>query len=485
MKGARRVTVIGAGPAGVAATYDLAKRRIPVTCFEAACRVGGISGTVAHKGFRFDVGGHRFFSKIPAVNSLWKEILGKEFLLRPRLSRIYYNGRFFHYPLQPGNVLQGLGLARTAKILASYLKGRLFPLREEKNFEQWVTNRFGAELHTIFFKPYTEKVWGMPCTEIGAEWAAQRIRGLSLWTAAVNALFKQPTTVKSLIDEFHYPRLGPGQMYETMAEKAELLGAKLRLGYRVVAVEHQDCRISAVQLLHDGRQTREVGTDFISTMPITELVLAMRPHAPLQVLAAARALRYRSLVTVNLMLRRPEKFSDTWVYVHDPKFRTGRVQFFANWSPAMVPDANHSSLGLEYFCSEGDDLWSRPKDELRQLAVEEAVALGLVDRDEVFDALVIKMPKCYPVYDENHQRHVTTLRNYLANFHNLQLSGRYGLFKYNNMDHSIFTALCAVENLLGARHDLWSVNADEQYCEEEKVAKRQAGKLRFSEGFAG
>ena len=484
MTASHEVTVIGAGPAGVAATYALARRKIPVTCLEAAGRVGGISGTVERKGFRFDIGGHRFFSKIPAVTSLWQEILGKEFLRRPRLSRIYYDGKFFNYPLQPGNVLAGLGLARAAKILASYLRSKLFPLEQEKNFEQWVTNRFGAELYTIFFKPYTEKVWGMPCSKIGAEWAAQRIRGLSLWTAAVHALGKRPATVKSLIDEFHYPRLGPGQMYETMAEKAALLGARVLLAHRVVGVEHRHGRIRAVQLLHGGRPTRMVGTDFISTMPITELVFAMRPEAPPQVVAAARALRYRSLVTVNLMLRRPEKFPDTWIYVHDPQFKTGRVQFFANWSPAMVPDANHSSLALEYFCSEGDEFWSLSRDELRQLAIEEATALGLVDGDEVCDALVIKMPKCYPVYDDDYQRHMATIRSYLAGFGNLQLCGRYGLFKYNNMDHSIYTGLCAVENILGAGHDLWSINADEQYCEEGKIVDVPERRLRLTEGYA-
>lgn len=481
MTASKEVFVIGAGPAGVAATYDLARRKIPVTCLEAAGRVGGISGTIEHKGFRFDIGGHRFYSKIPAVTSLWKEILGKDFLRRPRLSRIYYDGEFFNYPLQPGNVLQGLGVACAVKILASYVRSRLFPLHEEKNFEQWVTNRFGAELYTIFFKPYTEKVWGMPCSEIGAEWAAQRIRGLSLWTAALNALLKQPTTVKTLIDEFHYPRLGPGQMYETMAKKAAVLGARVLLAHRVVGVEHRDGRICAVHLQHNGLRKRAAATDFISTMPITELVLAMQPQAPTQVVEAARALRYRSLVTVNLMLQRPQNIPDTWIYIHDPKLKTGRVQFFANWSPAMVPDANHSSLALEYFCCEGDGFWSKSEDELRQLAIEEAAVLGLVEIDEVLDALVIKMGKCYPVYDKDYQGHVATIREYLAGFSNLQPCGRYGLFKYNNMDHSIFTALCAVENILGAEHDLWSINADEQYCEEEKIGKGPANRLRFSE----
>jgi len=484
MKTSPAVLVIGAGPAGLAATYDLAKRNIPVVCLEASGRVGGISGTVLHRGFRFDIGGHRFFSKIPKVNGLWREILGNDFLLRPRRSRIYHDGRFFHYPLRPGNVLRGLGPIRTARILLSYLRASLFPLADEKNFENWITNRFGAELYNLFFKSYTEKVWGMPCTEICAEWAAQRIKGLSLGTAVANALFKGQPTVKSLIEEFHYPRLGPGQMYETMTEKAKRLGARLELNHRVAEIEHDHFCIQSLCTQQEGKRTKMTGTDFIATMPITELVLAMRPKAPPEVEAAARALRYRSLITVNLCLARPEKFSDTWIYVHDPKFRTGRVQFFANWSPDMVPDADHSSLALEYFCSEGDEFWSLSKDSIMELAIGEATALGLTGRDEILEAFVIKMPKCYPVYDAHYSRHVKIIRRYLAKFRNLHLCGRYGLFKYNNMDHSIFTALCAVENILGSHHDVWAINGDEQYCEEERI-DRPLRDLRLSKGYAG
>jgi len=468
MKQAKRVLIIGGGPSGLVATYDLSKRKIPVVCLEADKMVGGISRTIEYKGFRFDVGGHRFFTKIQAINDLWQEILGDEFLRRPRLSRIYYNGKFFNYPLQAMNALLGLGLIASAQILGSYLQAKVVPSAEEATFEQWVTNRFGSKLYNVFFKTYTEKVWGVPCTEIRAEWAAQWIKGLSLYSAVVNALFKQKEVIKTLIDEFNYPRLGPGQMYETMAHKAEILGGEIRLKHRVKEVQHENGRITGVCVAGPDGVNVEAGTDFISTMPITQLILNLRPEAPQEVINAARALRYRSLLTVNLLMDCPENLPDTWIYVHDPSVRMGRVQCFANWSPYMVPDANHSSVGLEYFCWEGDDFWSMPDDALVALGKEEIGRLGLVDPDAVFDGFVIRMPKCYPVYDEAYKGHVETIRDFLKGFKNLQLCGRYGLFKYNNMDHSMLTALLSVENILGANHDVWSINADDEYHEEEK-----------------
>jgi len=464
----KKILIIGGGPAGLAATYDLAKRKIPVTCFEADSVVGGISRTVNYNGFRFDIGGHRFFSKILAVNNLWFEILGKEFLKRPRLSRIFYNGKFFYYPLQPSNALLGLGIICSLRILASYCRARLFPSNDEQTFEQWVTNRFGAELYNVFFKTYTEKVWGIPCSEIRAEWAAQRIKGLSLWTAVVNAFFKPQKTVKTLINEFNYPRFGPGQMYETMADKAEALGGTVELNHRVIAVEHDGSRVTVVRVKNAAGESLIGGTDFISTMPITELVLAMRPVAPPEVIEAARSLRYRSLLTINLLLNRPEQLPDTWIYVHDPSVKMGRVQFLANWSPHMVPNQQYSSLGLEYFCWQGDELWQTKDEELFDMGTMEIEWLGLASPKDIFDGFVVRMPKCYPVYDEAYLGHINKIKNYLKIFKNLQLCGRYGLFKYNNMDHSILTALCAVENILGANHDVWSINADDEYHEERK-----------------
>lgn len=463
----KKVLVIGGGPAGLAATYDLAKRNIPVTCFEGDKMVGGISRTVEYKNFRFDVGGHRFFTKIPSVSKLWHEILGDDFLTRPRISRIFYGRKFFYYPLRPVNALSGLGLWQSIRIVVSYLRAKLFPGKEESTFAQWVTNRFGAELYSIFFKTYTEKVWGIPCTEIQAEWAAQRIKGLSLWTLISNTLFKSTNVVKTLINEFQYPRLGPGQMYETMAAKAQEIGACIKLRHRVLTIQHEANHIQSLQVANEQGVTNNVaGTDFISTMPITELILHLHPKPPEEVINAAQSLRYRSLLTVNLLLNRKEKLPDTWIYIHDPQIKMGRIQFFANWSPFMVPDENHSSVGLEYFCSEGDSLWSASEKDLLDLGKKEVEALGLVKQEEIIDGFIIKMAKCYPVYDRTFQKNLSIIQNYLIQFDNLQLCGRYGLFKYNNMDHSILTALYAVENILGAQHNVWTVNADDEYHEE-------------------
>jgi protoporphyrinogen oxidase len=465
----KRVLVIGGGPAGLAATYSLARRAIPAVCFESDRVLGGISRTIEYKGFRFDVGGHRFFTKIPAVENLWHEILGDEFLRRPRLSRIYYDKTFFYYPLRPANALIGLGAVRSVQILGSYLMARIRPSLPEVTFEQWVSNRFGSRLYTIFFKTYTEKVWGIPCSEISAEWAAQRIKGLSLWTAVANAVRKpKKTAVKTLIGEFRYPRLGPGQMYENMGWQAERLGAAIRMRHRVKKVLHDGHSVTGLVIDHARSEIAESGTDYISTMPITELILRLQPAPPSRVVEAARALRYRSIVTVNLLLKRRETLPDTWIYVHDPEVRLGRIQFFANWSPSMVPDKDHSSVGLEYFCDEGDDLWSASDERLLALGREELARLDILDTSTVFDGFAVRMPKCYPVYSQGYSRHIETIRKYLKRFGNLQLCGRYGLFRYNNMDHSIVTALYAVENILGAAHDVWAVNADDEYHEELK-----------------
>lgn len=467
----KSIIVFGAGPAGLAATYDLAKRGVAVRCLEADRQVGGISRTILYKGFRFDIGGHRFFSKYEKVNRLWQEVLGEEFLLRPRLSRIYYNGHFFYYPLQAVNALKGLGPIRSLRILSSYVKAQMFPVKAEKSFEDWVSNRFGRELYAIFFKTYTEKVWGIPCHEIQAEWAAQRIKGLSLYSAVVDALFgrfQKQKAIKTLINEFYYPKYGPGQMYETMALKAEKAGATITMRQRVIEVQHEDNAICRVKVQGEGEEKLLAATHFISSIPITELILCLRPEPPREVVAAARALRYRSLLTVNLLLDISQQLPDTWIYVHDSSVRLGRIQCFANWSPFMVPDRDASSLGLEYFCNEGDALWAMPDDKLLELGSEEMAKIGLLQAASVTDGFVVRMPKCYPVYDGNYRMHLQVIREYLQRFSNLQLCGRYGLFKYNNMDHSILTALMTVENVLGAHHDVWAINADDEYHEEHK-----------------
>lgn len=465
MEDKKQIIVIGGGPSGLTATYTSCKKNIPVVCFEADTVVGGISRTVKYKGYRFDIGGHRFFTKIPEVNALWEEILDNDFLLRPRLSRIYYNKMFFDYPLKAKDSLLGLGLLNSFLIGMSYIKSSLFPVEPEETFEKWVSNRFGTRFYKIFFKTYTEKVWGIPCTEIRAEWAAQRIKGLSLWSAVMSALFKPKKIIKTLIDEFRYPRLGPGQMYEAMAEKAADIGGVIALEHRVTKVYHNRKRITGVLVETGNGKREEKGTDFISTMPITQLILSMMSEPPEDVTKAARSLRYRALLTVNLILDQPQVLPDTWIYIHDASIKMGRIQFFANWSPDMIPDKHHSSVGLEYFCWEGDELWTMEDNDLLTLGIAELYSLGLAPKDKILDGFVIRMPKCYPVYDEHYQKNIAIIRRYLSSFSNLQICGRYGLFKYNNMDHSILTALYAVENVLGAEHDVWSVNADDEYHE--------------------
>lgn len=465
--GTNSFTIIGAGPAGLAAAYTLAKTGCRATVLEQDVQVGGLSKTVEYKGFRFDIGGHRFFTKNQEVDSLWREILGDEFLRRPRQSRIFYRGKLFHYPLKPVNALMGLGPWTSAAVIGSFLKRKLFPRTPETNFEDWVSNRFGDSLYSIFFKTYTEKVWGIPCRTISADWAAQRIRNLDLARAVLSALgIGQGRKIASLIDEFDYPRHGPGQMYEQMAAQAVGLGAELRLRTRVVALRHHGGRIKSVTVNEpSGVRTLPV-ENLISSMPLSELVLALDPPPPPEVVAAARGLRYRSILTVNLLVRQAETVPDTWIYIHSPDIRAGRLQLYKNWSPAMVPDPGWSSLGLEYFAFEDDEFWSLPDEELVTIARQDLAGLDVVDPAKVDDGFVFRYAKAYPIYDEGYRQRVAAVRRFLATLTNAAPVGRYGQFRYNNMDHSILTALLGVRRLMGEDVDPWQVNEEAEYHEE-------------------
>jgi len=464
----RRIVILGCGPAGLAAGYELVQRGEKVVCLEKDNMVGGISRTVCHKGFRFDIGGHRFFTKIPRVDKLWHEILAEEFLKRARLSRIYYNNKFFNYPLKPTNALAGLGFVNSIEILASFLASKIKPYPQENTFEQWVSNRFGKKLYRIFFKTYTEKVWGIPCDQIAAEWAAQRIKGLSLASAIKTAMFgDKQKKIKTLIKKFDYPRLGPGQMYEAMAERIKQMGGVVLLKHEAKKLRAANGKIIAVEAADaQGNMSIIEGTDFLSSMPVNELALAISPMGPESVATAAGKFTYRSLLTVNLMMNRKETFPDTWIYIHSPEVKVGRIQCFKNWSPFMVPDENSSSLGLEYFCTEGDELWNSTDSDLIELAKKEIKKLGIADPASVFDAFVLRMPKTYPVYFMDYKQYLEVIKKYLAGFGNLQCIGRNGMFKYNNMDHSISSALLAVENIFGANNNLWAVNTEEEYHEQ-------------------
>jgi protoporphyrinogen oxidase len=465
--------IAGAGPAGLTAAYELTKHGHPCVVLEADPHlVGGISRTDQYKGYRFDIGGHRFFSKSDEVNRIWREILGDELIVRSRLSRIYYNRRFFHYPLQAVDALVKLGPIRATRILLSYFKARLHPIQPERTFEDWVVNRFGRMLFETFFKTYTEKLWGMPTNTISADWAAQRIKGLSLTEAVRNALFGgrargKGEIVKTLIDSFQYPRLGPGQMWEAARDRILAAGGAVHHDRRVVRIEHDGSAVTTfVARDAQGRLTRYHGHHFLSSMPVRSLIRAMSPEPPREVVEAANALRYRDFLTVVLIVDAPETFPDNWIYIHEPGVRLGRVQNFKNWSPDLVPDPSKSSLGLEYFCFEGDDLWSMPDAELVELGRREISSIGLVDAAKVIDGCVVRMPKAYPVYDDVYQDHLAVIRRWLSNLDNLALAGRNGMHKYNNQDHSMMTAFLAARNILGdGPFDPWKVNTDAEYHE--------------------
>jgi len=470
------VIIIGAGPAGLTAAYVLSKAGVQSIVLEKDQTAGGIARTVNYKGYYFDIGGHRFFTKVKPVEDIWKEVLGEDLLRRNRLSRIYYNKKFFYYPLRPLNALLGLGIWNSILIFFSYLMAQLFPSKEEETFEQWVSNRFGKRLFKIFFKTYTEKVWGISCNEISAEWAGQRVKGLSLMTALKNAILKSQSpqkdkkkVIKTLIDEFDYPKFGPGMMWQAMVESIEKNGSQVYLGKAVEGIRWSGNKVEALEVKQNGQIELVHGTDFISSMPIREALQKFKPEVPKEVLEAANDLKYRDFLTVALIINKPMLFPDTWVYIHDPEVKVGRIQNFKNWSPFMVPDSTKTCLGLEYFCFEGDDLWNMPDDQLIELGKKDLESLGLVNRNDVEDGTVVRMPKAYPVYDSTYRKSLDVVRQFLGGIGNLQLVGRNGMHKYNNQDHSMLTAMLSAENILGARHDLWAVNVEQEYHEEMKI----------------
>ncbi len=478
--------IIGAGPAGLTAGYELKKLGVRSTVLEADQLVGGLSRTVAYRGYRFDIGGHRFFSKVPLVNDLWNEMLGEDFLVRPRLSRIHYRGHFFDYPLRAGNALAGLGPVEAALVCLSYAKARLSPHGHDNNFEQWVSRRFGRRLYEIFFKTYTEKVWGIPCAEISADWAAQRIKNLSLSEALRNALFSKNGAsadgkiITTLIDKFHYPRLGPGMMWESCERLLKEDGNETLRGIRVASIRHRHGKVDCIYGRTVSGESIEFGGDhFVSTMPLRELIHALDPLPPDAVLHAANRLRYRDYLTVVLIVNRPDVFPDNWIYIHSPEVKMGRIQNYKNWSPEMVPDPSRTSLGLEYFLWDNDEEWNWPQERLIELGIRECAQIGLIEPGEVEDGTVVRMQKAYPVYDHVYLDHLGTIKQYLANFKNLQTIGRNGQHRYNNQDHSMLTGVYAARNIVGADYDVWSVNVEQEYHEE---VRSETGKATIAAG---
>ncbi len=482
-----KAVIVGAGPAGLTAAYELSKQHARILVLEKDPEyVGGISRTVNYKGFRFDIGGHRFFSKSREVEDFWTEIAGEDMLDRPRSSRIYYRGQFYTYPLKPFEALSKLGLFESTLCMLSFMWARLNPTRDPRTFEDWVTNQFGSRLFRIFFKTYTEKVWGMSCKEISADWAAQRIKGLSLGSAIKHSLFsKKPKDrkqiVKTLIDTFRYPRLGPGMMWEVCTEKVRKLGGEVLLGRKVVG-----CRFDFTSNLWivtsrtaNGDLEEYRGEHLISSMPIRELIAQIEPKLPEAALHAARSLRYRDFLTVGLIVHDRGRFSDNWIYIHDPSVQVGRVQNYKSWSPEMVPDPDYCSYGLEYFCFEGDGLWTTSDRELIELAKGEIQKVNLAHSADVVDGCVIRQSKAYPVYDDTYQQHVKAIRKAIdETYPTLHLVGRNGMHKYNNQDHAMMTAMLTAKNILAGerKYDVWAVNQDAVY-HEAGAAGEQARKV--------
>ena len=477
--------IVGAGPAGLTSAYTLAKAGHEVVVLEQdPTYVGGISRTASYKGFLFDIGGHRFFSKSKEIVDLWNEILPDDFIERPRLSRIYYRGKFYSYPLKAFEALRNLGIMQSAACVASFGWAKLFPIEKPRTFHQWVRNNFGERLFSIFFKTYTEKVWGMGCDEISADWAAQRIKGLDLWAAVMDGLRRSlgrksgaSGSAKSLIESFRYPRRGPGMMWDAAARKIRDLGGRIDMDRGVVALDwNEETRIWTVTTRDaSGSEQTYRARRVISSAPIRDLMRAIKP-TPLSLLHA-RELKYRDFLTVVLIGRSDIVLPDNWVYIHDPSVKVGRVQNFRSWSPEMLPDDVSTCLGLEYFCFEGDGLWTSSDADLIELAKTEIAKIGLMRAEDVVDATIVRQPKAYPVYDDSYADHVALIRSEIASrYPTLHLVGRNGMHKYNNQDHAMMTGLLTAMNILAGEtvYDVWQVNEDAEYGEQGPSGAQEA-----------
>ncbi|MEB3354603.1 MAG: NAD(P)-binding protein [Cyanobacteriota bacterium] len=473
------VGIIGAGPAGLTAGYLLSKSGFQVDIFEADLNyVGGISRTEEYKGFRLDIGGHRFFSKSREIEALWSEILPDDMITRDRLSRIYYKKKFYSYPLEASEVVANLGKGESLLCIASYLRAKLTPRARASNLEEWVTAKFGSRLYRTFFKSYSEKVWGKACSEISADWAAQRIKGLSLTTAALASIRPRPPVqpegdranqIKTLITAFRYPRLGPGMMWEAAAERISTQGGRVMMNSRVQRLE-LDQAGGGWYLEQANSSANRHGPyhHVISSAPLGSIIPAIANHLPAELHAAASGLSYRDFLLVALILRPGPSFPDQWLYIHEPDLQVGRIQNFASWSPEMVDGSGRRCYGMEYFCFSEDVIWNLSNQELIALAAKELEALGLAEPGEVVDGCVVRQAKAYPVYDDTYQHRIDTIKAGLARHcPGLHQVGRNGMHRYNNQDHSMMTAMLTVRNILEPESELdpWLVNQDAEYIE--------------------
>ena len=471
--------VMGAGPGGLCSAYVLSKAGMPAVVLEKAPFVGGLARTIRrqteHGEFKFDIGGHRWFTKNDELNELFREVVADELLWVNRISRIYFDGRYVDYPLKISNALKAIGPITSARAMADYARTRATRRvrpRPVVSMEDAYIDQFGPTLYKLFFQRYSEKVWGLPCDQMSGDWVSQRSKGMSLLTAVKDAVVPSKGKVVSLIDEFMYPKYGFGRFSERMADAVTAMGNQIRLGTGVERVHREGNRVVAVTVGTDGATERMEGENFISSIPLTLLAKIVDPPPPADVLAAADKLTFRNIITVNLMLKKRQVTPDTWLYVHDRNILFGRFHEPKNWSPAMVPGDEYTSLVIEYFCSFGDHIWGMTEEQLVEQTIKHlAEDMRFIHRDEVIGGFTVRAPRAYPAYVIGYQEPLERIKAFVDELENLQIIGRYGTFRYNNTDHSIETGLLAAKNILGERHDLDRVNADKEYHEIKRVAE--------------
>lgn len=467
------IYILGAGRAGLAAAYTLTQQGQTVVVAEQDSKVGGLAKSIEYQGFILDLGPHRFYTKILPVIKLWNEVLGSDRVTVSRLTRIYYSGKYFSYPLKALEVLFALGLVENIRIFFSYLAAKLLPNRHPGNFSEWVTAKFGKRLFEIFFEAYTEKLWGIPCTEISAEWAAQRIKGLSLLKALRTAFFGSDGKVKSPIDQFQFPRLGSGQLYDKISDYLLEKNQEILLNTEVVRVHEYNNRVTQLTLRnrHTGVESTVGCSAVISSVPLNTLVEKMiLPRPCKQILLLARSLKFRNTILVYLIVEGSQLFPDNWLYINEPSVSVGRVTNFANWSPQMLPNHHQTPLCCEYWCNFGEPIWQQPEAELLSLAEQELRKIGLLRNEKIAAGFAVRLPRTYPIYAGDYKHILSEIKTYIKQFENLQVVGRYGAFKYNNQDHSLLMGILAAQNVLSpGKHNLWEVNPDSEYVEEASV----------------
>jgi protoporphyrinogen oxidase len=471
----KRFVILGAGPAGMGAAWELSKRGAKhVVVLDKNDRVGGLARTEKFQGYFFDVGPHRMMTKYAEVEDLWKKMLGKDLLVRPRITRIYYRGRFFQYPLKMVNALYNLGLIQSMLAGASFLKAQLvWRNKEPKNFAEWTTKTFGNRISKAFFRDYTKKVWGIEADEVGVDWAGQRIKPikiLDVFGELVKSMFTMEQ-VKNIGAQFFYPRYGAGMFYEKMQQELEVLGVKFLLNSKIIAVRCEESCIRAVTVeTAAGREDVE-GDVFISSIPSNLLVASMTPPASKNVLELTKAMRFRAHIVVNMIIKRKDLFEDSWFYIQSTDVRIARIGNYGQFSSDMLADPNTSAIGIEFFCYEGDEFWNKKDDELIELALREMTELGLVRHEEFGGAYVIRSDDAYPTYYMGYREKFAALRAFLEQFQNLRLIGRAGMYKYKDQDHAMYTGMLTVRNLFGEHHDVWELGEEQEFFEEKTVSQ--------------